>query len=63
MGTAVHGVSSGQGDGGLLMRKMTLLRTELKQTLTGISLFVLGTPKDKDFEREDGTLPNLNRKA
>lgn len=31
-----------------------------KQTLTGIPLFVLGTPKDKDFEREDGTLPNLN---
>ena len=60
MGTAVHGVSSGQGYGGLLVRKMTLLRTELKQTFTGIPLFVLGIRKDKDFEREDGTLPNLN---
>lgn len=60
MGTAVHGVSSGQGYGGLLMRKITLLRTKFEQTLSGIPLFVLGIPKDKDFEREDGTLPNLN---
>lgn len=60
MGIAVHGVSGGQGYGGPLMRKMTSLRTELKQTLTGIPLFVLGIPRDKDFEREDGTLPNLN---
>lgn len=42
------------------MRKMILLRTEFKTTLTGIRLFVLGIPKDEDFEREDGTLPNLN---
>lgn len=60
MGTAVHGDSSGQGYGGLLMRKMTLLRTELKQTLTGRAVFVLGIPKDKGFEREVETLPNLN---
>lgn len=60
MGTAVHGVSSGQGYGGLLLRKMTSLRTKLKQTLTGIPLLVLGIPKAKDFEREDGMLPNLN---
>lgn len=63
MGTAVHGVSSGQGYGFLLTRKMTLLRAELEQTLTGIFLFVLGIPRDKDFESGDGTLPNLNRKA
>lgn len=38
-------------------------KTELLQIVAGIYLFVLGIPKDKDFEMEDGTLSNLNWKA